>query len=505
MGAGTRAPCREGPGGAGPGKAASGKRLHLVTDAGFVRATLVCILVEAAALLCAYSHGPLRFWAEDVYEAIKLKMLGTAHEMAWWSLLGLLSSSCCVLQIILNAFSFGCAGFNTVLGPVRPPLIAFTVVTQSVSWYVALPRPFQWAPTAASTVLSLFLTFSPEMLDLHLRRQLAAGNALPPGRDAAAPSTRAHSIMRISFAPAAMGCISCVNSVRKTLAAHPAVVQCAVSLEKASAEAIIESSQGDTDEATTIARLLVEQVTAGGFPASLSSVHPATSADMARMLGANDAGPAGACKKMAPEKGGGVLVLAQCIIGGLLGSSCCLIQLGANLLASLDVVQIGCTGLNKVLGPIRGQLRIATAAYLSAYWLWALSRAPAKRRLGHLVLVTSVYLVLTFLPELLVWSGGPALAPPTGDAQLVRLQVDGMGCEACQSHVKGLLDRTGGVITSSVDFKTGRADVYVARGWGFFNISELSEKLEYDGYMIELVDADKAPEPAGSQESGAEL
>jgi len=171
MGAGTRV-CREGPGGAGPGKAASGKRLHLVTDAGFVRATLVCILVEAAALLCAYSHGPLRFWAEDVYEAIKLKMLGTAHEMAWWSLLGLLSSSCCVLQIILNAFSFGCAGFNTVLGPVRPPLIAFTVVTQSVSWYVALPRPFQWAPTAASTVLSLFLTFSPEMLDLYYKRQL---------------------------------------------------------------------------------------------------------------------------------------------------------------------------------------------------------------------------------------------------------------------------------------------------------------------------------------------
>ena len=70
------------------------------------------------------SHAPLRFWAIDLYEEVKLKMLGFAHHMAWWSLLGLLSSACCVLQIILNLFSFGCAGFNTLLGPVRPPLIA---------------------------------------------------------------------------------------------------------------------------------------------------------------------------------------------------------------------------------------------------------------------------------------------------------------------------------------------------------------------------------------------
>lgn len=181
------------------------------------------------------------------------------------------------------------------------------------------------------------------------------------------------------------------------------------------------------------------------------------------------------------------MVLVQCVIGGLLGSSCCLVQLGANLLASLDIVQIGCTGLNKWLGPIRSELRMATGAYLAAYWVWTVTRTQARRKLRQLIFTTAIYLFLTFLPEALVWSGGPALAPPTGDAQLVRLQVDGMGCEACQTHVKGLLDRSGGVITSSVDFKTGRADVYVAKGWGFFNISALSEKLEYDGYMVEVV------------------
>jgi copper chaperone CopZ len=39
------------------------------------------------------------------------------------------------------------------------------------------------------------------------------------------------------------------------------------------------------------------------------------------------------------------------------------------------------------------------------------------------------------------------------------LQVDGMGCEACQTHVKNVLDRSGGVIASSVDFTTGHAEV----------------------------------------------
>jgi copper chaperone CopZ len=228
-------------------------------------------------------------------------------------------------------------------------------------------------------------------------------------------------------------------------------------------------------------------VVAAGFPASLSSVQPATPAAVSEMLGADVPSSDGTSETIQPEKGGGLMVLVQCVIGGLLGSSCCLFQLGANLLASLDIVQIGCTGLNKWLGPIRSELRMATGAYLSAYWVWTVTRTPARRKLRQLIFTTAIYLFLTFLPEALVWSGGPALAPPTGDAQLVRLQVDGMGCEACQTHVKGLLDRSGGVITSSVDFKTGRADVYVAKGWGFFNISALSEKLEYDGYMVEVV------------------
>ena len=37
------------------------KRLHLVTDAGFLRSALLWLALEAALLGCAWSHAPLRF------------------------------------------------------------------------------------------------------------------------------------------------------------------------------------------------------------------------------------------------------------------------------------------------------------------------------------------------------------------------------------------------------------------------------------------------------------
>merc|ERR1719327_1281965 len=86
--------------------------------------------------------------------------------------------------------------------------------------------------------------------------------------------------------------------------------------------------------------------------------------------------------------------------------------------------------------------------------------------------------------------GGPALAPPTtGDVELLKLQVDGMGCEACQLHVRGVIERSGGVIGSAVDFKKGTAEILVAKGWSF-DAHALSARLEEDGYSLVLPDAD---------------
>lgn len=178
----------------------------------------------------------------------------------------------------------------------------------------------------------------------------------------------------------------------------------------------------------------------------------------------------------------------QVFVAGLLGSSCCLLQLIVNVLTTLNVIHgIGCTGFNKTLGPVRPHLRAATGLWMGVSWYLAFKRGLPKR---SLLFQTVIFLVLTFLPEILLMSGGPALAPPTDNVEVLKLKVDGMGCEACQTHVKGVLDQWGGVVESAVNFETGTAEVRVARQWaegkpGAFDLKAVAKRLEEDGYYME--------------------
>ncbi|KAF9301670.1 hypothetical protein BGZ74_006433 [Mortierella antarctica] len=72
---------------------------------------------------------------------------------------GLLSSSCCVVQLVLNAFSIGCAGFS-VLTPLRPVFLAisFGLVLYTVAKYRFSSRAF------ATLVITLGLTITPELV-----------------------------------------------------------------------------------------------------------------------------------------------------------------------------------------------------------------------------------------------------------------------------------------------------------------------------------------------------
>ena len=77
--------------------------------------------------------------------------------------------------------------------------------------------------------------------------------------------------------------------------------------------------------------------------------------------------------------------------------------------------------------------------------------------------------MLALLPELLKAAGGPSLAPPVdGFSEVLHLKLDGMGCEACQLHVKGLLERSDGVIASTVDFEAGESHgLTAAKPYGY--------------------------------------
>lgn len=140
------------------------KSLYLVTDKGFLLRYILSILVMGNLLMCCYFVPLLKKTTKDIFFHINHGLLSFAHNLAWWSMLSLLSSSCCALQLILNTFSLGCAGLNTVLGPIRPLSLAFTTLNQISTWCIAWYRPWLWGWTFMSTVVVVSLTFLPEIL-----------------------------------------------------------------------------------------------------------------------------------------------------------------------------------------------------------------------------------------------------------------------------------------------------------------------------------------------------
>lgn len=141
------------------------KQLYLMSDEGFMRTYVISLITIGIVGQYLWSNIPfVRVTSIDVYYRVNEWMTTLAHRHAWWSLIGLLSSSCCALQLLLNTVSFGCAGFNTLLGPIRPVMLSITTLLQMVSWYVARDRPYQYVPTSITTMIVIGFTFLPEFL-----------------------------------------------------------------------------------------------------------------------------------------------------------------------------------------------------------------------------------------------------------------------------------------------------------------------------------------------------
>ena len=58
-----------------------------------------------------------------------------------------------------------------------------------------------------------------------------------------------------------------------------------------------------------------------------------------------------------------------------------------------------------------------------------------------------------------------------------------MGCEACEAHVRRLVEASSGVVAAAVDFETGRAVITAAADWGF-DAAAIAALLDRDGYEL---------------------
>ena len=72
-------------------------------------------MIGAVGLLGKYAietNVQSRIILQEMYDTVQWELIDAAESYSLWFLMGLFSSSCCLIQIGLNALSFGCAGFN---------------------------------------------------------------------------------------------------------------------------------------------------------------------------------------------------------------------------------------------------------------------------------------------------------------------------------------------------------------------------------------------------------
>jgi copper chaperone CopZ len=150
---------------------------------------------------------------------------------------GLLSSSCCALQLILNTLSFGCAGFNTVLGPLRPHLLAVTVLLQGFMWRAALASRSKIPSAIAASVTTIVLALLPEALywSMHVREDLQNGRT--EGANNRLDSEVEQDV--INLVVGGMGCTACTVKVKAAIEALEGVSACSIDFETGRASVVL--------------------------------------------------------------------------------------------------------------------------------------------------------------------------------------------------------------------------------------------------------------------------
>jgi mercuric ion transport protein len=171
----------------------------------------------------------------------------------------------------------------------------------------------------------------------------------------------------------------------------------------------------------------------------------------------------GAARRVPPSSSGRVtLSILGAITAAMAASACCLVP------AILAAVGLSSAGLGARLAPYRVHFLITTGIALGiGFWLVYRKakdacgcEVPRTRRAARLALWCTTVLVvgLSAYPLLRgrAASAGSAAAPA---AATLRLAVTGMDCAECTGMIANRLTKVPGVVSATVDFKSGLAIV----------------------------------------------
>jgi copper chaperone CopZ len=148
------------------------------------------------------------------------------------------------------------------------------MTVQVISWYVAWSRPWQWASTAASTVLVVGLSLLPEALAMCSTRRGISTKKQREGmqRNSATSTSTDSSTTKTTlvFKMNSVGCAACVTTVSRVLDGISGVVDYKACLEDGTLTVIVCNK--DTNETTTnkhMPKVIMEKLEEAGFPMEL--------------------------------------------------------------------------------------------------------------------------------------------------------------------------------------------------------------------------------------------
>ena len=96
------------------------KSYYLIHTQNFFSQYLYWLTINVVLVQVVQTNPLLKEYSNIAYDYVLYKAMSFSQEMGAWVVISLLSSSCCAFQLILNFFSVGCAGLNSILGPMRP-------------------------------------------------------------------------------------------------------------------------------------------------------------------------------------------------------------------------------------------------------------------------------------------------------------------------------------------------------------------------------------------------
>ena len=196
--------------------------------------------------------------------------------------LPLLSSSCCLIQLFLNLFGFGCAGFNTLLGPSRPwftsLLLAWTITSYSFQKIWFLSTFFTWCLALLPEITHVYNKFVQ-------KQYLSTQNEESSFKS---DDTSLHPFIeaKIEVDVPSMGCVACINKIdasmvpfTKNKSNEAKVIQASTWLNDKSESSSKRGGrvqfkvQGNTsDQVEEIVKDVTNAITESGFNCFVSSI-----------------------------------------------------------------------------------------------------------------------------------------------------------------------------------------------------------------------------------------